>query len=239
MVESILEPNKSIAEHYENMMIATRDGMLRMGVISFKSETEVVFRDAAQAGKEVRIPAKSIAKMRPLPSLMPESLADQLQNRQEFLDLARFVSLLGRPGPYANDESPVIRKWRIVSGIGAPRQDMESPPSEDAPWLPAFSMVNGELPAGDLDMGNLVYARGFVNVQVPGKVKLKLNDARGLKLWLDGKEVSDLAAPIELVKSRRIITFGIDRTKRGKAGLRVELEAAAKSQVKFKPEGGM
>ena len=239
MVESILEPNKSIAEHYENMMIATRDGMMRMGVISFKSETEVVFRDAAQAGKEVRIPAKSIAKMRPLPSLMPESLADQLQNRQEFLDLARFVSLLGRPGPYANDESPVIRKWRIVSGIGAPRQDMESPPSEDAPWLPAFSMVNGELPAGDLDMGNLVYARGFVNVQVPGKVKLKLNDARGLKLWLDGKEVSDLAAPIELVKSRRIITFGIDRTKRGKAGLRVELEAAAKSQVKFKPEGGM
>ena len=153
-----------------------------MGAITFQSEKEVVLRDSALGGKEVKIPMDKVRKMKPMPSLMPAGLADQLKTRQEFLDLAKFVSLLGRPGPYANDESPVIRKWRI-----APEEQPGTIPAGKAPWLPAYSMVNGQLPTTDLGRGKVVYARGYIDVLVAGNLKLRLNDTKGLRLWIQGK----------------------------------------------------
>ena len=234
VVEAILEPNKSIAEHYENVMLTLNDGTVQTGVIAHKSEKEVVLRDSIVAGNEIRIPASSVRRQKPMASLMPEGLADQLKNRQEFLDLAKFVSLLGRPGPYANDESPFIRKWRVVAG-----EKSGEVPDEDAFWMPAYSMVNGELPDSDLARGDVVYARGFADILAAGAVKLDLNSIKGLRLWVDGREVENLTAPISFTRGRKTLTFGIDRKARGNAGLRVLLTAADKSTAKFKPEGGI
>ena len=222
MVESILEPNKAIAEHYETKMILTRDGRVRTGVITFKGDKEIVIRDSALEGREVRIPAESIRKMKGAASLMPEGLANQLKSRQEFLDLAKFISRLGRPGPYANRERPFIRKWEVQA-------------TEGAAWETVYSMVNGELPASDLGTG---VARGYVNIQVPGAVKLILNGTAGLRLRIDGREIPDPNAPFELGRGRRQFSFVIDRAQRGAAGLRVELAAAPGSPAKFQPEGG-
>jgi putative heme-binding domain-containing protein len=234
IVEAILLPNKSIAEHYENAMFMLHDGTVQTGVITHKSDKEVVIRDSIQAGNEIRIRTASIRRTRILSSLMPEGLTDQLKSRQEFLDLAKFVSRLGRPGPYANDESPVLRKWRVVSE--------EKPgviPDEDAFWMPAYSMVNGELPAADLDLGNIVYARGFVEVLAPGAVVFDLNNLKGLSLWIDGQKVEDPSAPFDFTQGRKTLTFVIDRKQRGSAGLRVQFAKAPGSSAKFKPEGGI
>jgi len=234
VIEAILQPNKAIAQHYENKLITLIDGAIHMGTITFQSEKEVVLRDSAIGGKEVKIPMGKVRKIKPMPSLMPAGLADQLKTRQEFLDLAKFVSLLGRPGPYANDESPVIRKWRIKAG------DQPDPIlSAKALWLPAYSMVNGELPAADLGRGKVAYARGYINVLIAGNLKLQLNDAKGLRLWVEGKEMTDFTRPIHLGKGRRTLTFAIDRAKRGKTGLRVELIQVPGSSAKFKPVGGI
>ena len=62
MVESILSPNAAIAEHFENRLFILKDGTIQMGVITFKSEKEVVVRDSAQAGKEIRMAASEILK---------------------------------------------------------------------------------------------------------------------------------------------------------------------------------
>lgn len=234
VVEAILEPNKSIAEHYENVLLALNDGTVRTGVIAHKSEKEIVLRDSIVAGNEIRIPTASISKQKAMASLMPEGLADQLRSRQEFLDLAKFVSQLGRPGPYANDESPYLRKWRVVAG-----EQAGLVPGEDAFWMPAYSLVNGELPAADLLGENVVYARGFVEILTAGAVRLDLNDVRGLRLWIDGEEVTDLSAPISFTHGRKTLTFGIDRQARGNVGLRVLLITGQNSTAKFKPEGGI
>ncbi|MDA7657388.1 dehydrogenase [Verrucomicrobia bacterium] len=234
IVEAILQPNQSIAEHYENAMFMLHDGTVQTGVITHKSDKEVVIRDSTQAGNEIRIPTDSIRRTKILASLMPDGLVDQLKSRQEFLDLAKFVSRLGRTGPYANDESPVLRKWRVVSE--------EKPgviPDEDAFWMPAYSMVNGELPAADLDLGDIVYARGVVEVLAPGAVVFDLNNLKGLSLWIDGQKVEDLSTPFELTQGRKTLTFAIDRKQRGSAGLRVQFAQAPGSSAKFKPEGGI
>ena len=232
MVESILEPNKSIAEHYETVMLTLNDGSVRTGVITHKSEKEIVLRDSVVAGNEFRVPLGSVSKQTPMPSLMPEGLADQLKSRQEFLDLANFLSVLGRPGPYANNETPFIRKWRVAAG------EAGKLPDESAPWIPVYSMVNGTLPACDLVEGDVVYVRGFVEILAAGAVKLDLNSTQGLRLWIDGREVKDLAKPIPASRGRMTVTFAIDRKTRGDAGLRVLLVADDKA-TKFKPEGGI
>ncbi|MSU49411.1 MAG: dehydrogenase [Opitutus sp.] len=234
VVEAILEPNKSIAEHYETTMISTRDDSVRVGVIVAKGEREIVLRDPTDGGKEVRIPVETIRETKTMDSLMPAGLADQLQSRQEFLDLARFVSLLGRPGPYANDESPVIRKWRVAAA-----QNPVPPSDEAASWTTEYSYVSGELLISSVDAAKPIYARGYVQVQVAGAVQLKLNTAAGLNLWIDGRKITDLSAPIALGRGRAALTFRVDPSQRGAAGLRVELTSAPGSPAKFQPEGGL
>ena len=234
MVEAVLEPNASIAEHYENRLFILKDGSVQAGVVTFKSEKEVVVRDSAQAGKEVRIAAENILKEQAMPSLMPAGLADQLLGREEFLHLARFLSVLGRPGEFANDESPVIRKWQIAFD-----GDGENLPDDEAGWMTVYSKVNGELPSEDLGSDTGAFARGFVNVQVAGAVALKINDGTGIRLWIDGEEVSNLAGDLPLNEGRRVFTFRVDPDSREGIGLRVELAPAANSSVKFQPEGGL
>jgi len=233
VVEAILEPNKSIAEHYETTMITTRDGTVRVGVIATRGEQEIVLRDSAAGGKELRIPVAMIQETKTMDSLMPAGLADQLQSRQEFLDLARFVSLLGRPGPYANDESPVIRRWQIAAAQGS-----APPPVDESRWNTVYSLVNGEVPLSDGATGSAFYARGRVKVQVAGPVRLKLNTTAGLRLWLDGREITDLSASIPLGRGPAVLTFHVDPSQRGTTGLRVELVSAPGSPAKFQPVGG-
>ena len=168
-----------------------------------------------------------------MPSLMPAGLADQLKSRKEFLDLAKFLSVLGDPGPFQNDERPFIRKWRVASASGG------HPPTGAESWKPAYSKVNGELPSADLGLGAPVFAKGFVEVQTPGSIMLNINHLDGLELWVDGEEVSDLEKPIELNEGRKELTFGLDPSKRSDLGLRVLLQPANGSPVKFRIEGGI
>ncbi|MDB4491870.1 dehydrogenase, partial [bacterium] len=154
-------------------------------------------------------------------------------NRQEFLDLAKFLSVLGRPGDFANDESPVIRKWRVIAGTGMP-------PIETAAWIPTYSKVDGTVPPEDLNVGNSVFVRGYVNIQVAGKAKLHLNATDGLEFWLDDQPISDLSSELDLKVGRRAFTFLVDRKARpGDLGLRVEVTTPSNSPLKFQPEGGL
>ena len=94
MVESILKPNAAIAEHYENKSFVLESGIVQTGIVTFRNEKEVIVRDSAKLGMEVRIDAAEIEQELPAPSLMPAGLADQLRSRAELLDLVKFISVL-------------------------------------------------------------------------------------------------------------------------------------------------
>lgn len=244
VVEAILEPDKSIAEHYENMMVTLKGGGLHMGVITYRSKKEIVLRDSAVAGREIRIPQDTIRKMKPMPSLMPAGLVDQLKSREEFLDLASFVSQLGRPGPYANDEAPVLRMWRrshrIEGGIG--------------PELELYSLVNGGLPMRDLyfaeeDGKQIARVHSSVTVRAGGNVSLKINEAKGISVSYvaegepdetvgDWTPIEDLTVPIQLQKGRYLFQFVIGRRERGDIDLRVELAPAPGAGARVQPVNG-
>ena len=159
-----------------------------------------------------------------MPSLMPPGLAAQLESRQEFLDLARFVSLLGRPGDYAPSTDPVIRVWRLAGSDGVD--------------LPAYSKVDGSLPLEEIGEArpNL---RTEVSVLVSGPVTLDLNDATGLRLEIDGNKIEDLTGKIHLEEGTRTLTFEIDKKVRGTTPLRAELVTPRGAPTRFQLQTGI
>ncbi|MEP3478193.1 MAG: PVC-type heme-binding CxxCH protein [Fuerstiella sp.] len=231
-VQSILQPNAAIAEHYESRTFVLVSGKTLVGIMAFRNEKEVVVRDSSKFGKEVRLDVADIDEEIPARSLMPDGLADQLRSRNEFLDLVKFVSVLGKPGEYKNDESPVIRKWRVIAANAS-----SDVPADDAKWRTVYSKVSGELPLADCSDGEYVFVRGYVNVLKAGSAGLQINSIDGLTLRLDGKLVDDLSAAVPLKKGRRTFTFGFSPQQRN-TGLRVELKAMDDT-AKFQPEGGL
>ena len=241
MVDSILRPSKVIKEFFETVNIQTDDGRLISGILVNHDDRQVVIRDPLQAGKEVTILASQIDDMSKGKSLMPNGLANKLKSRQEFLDLTRFISELGRPGPYARDVSQVIRRWRV--GQLAQPTSAELPQqlaAIAAEGTPAYSMVSGMLTstewAGEQPWAVVV---GQVDVTAAGEVELKLNATQGLTVYLDGqplpvKKQHSLSLPV----GRRTFAFVIHRGERGDTGLRAEFADVPQSSATFKVVGG-
>lgn len=237
MVDSILRPNKTTAEHYETFVIMTLDGELLTGLITFQDDREIVLRDPSKT-KPIKILKDDIDSMRQGASLMPAGLAENLADKQEFLDLARFLSQLGRPGPYMTTTKPVFRRWRVLSdNRPAGELDLDSM-AADANWVPAYSMVRGELPADEFSMQRSAFVQGVINVQQAGKASLEINSDIGLRVWLDDEELSNIDDLLELTKGRHELTILVDTTARRAQDLRVELIDDTTQRARYKIEGG-
>ena len=240
IVESILLPQKAVREGYACVTIATRDGKIYHGVLAGKTAKEVTIRDGATR-QTLTIPTAEIEEMADAPSIMPAGLVDQM-TRQEFLDLCRFVSELGKPGPFATPNIAVFRTWRVLlspnrtgnSLSGADIVQLSRDPT--VVWTPVYSKVSGELPMSDLGPASEVLVQTKLDVGTGGQLKLVLNSATGLTLWLDDREVP--VAPETLISvspGMHTLTFLINKRLRGDEGLRVLLEnvpgSPARAQV--------
>jgi putative heme-binding domain-containing protein len=106
IVTSILNPNQAIKDQFITRKVLTVNGEVITGIQIDRDEQRVRLRDAS--GKMVVIPADDIDQEAEGQSLMPQGLTKFLTD-EELLDLAKFVSELGRPGPYAIRKTPSIQ----------------------------------------------------------------------------------------------------------------------------------
>lgn len=100
IVESLLAPSKTIRKGFEIVTVVTEDGRNTNGRVLSETATTLVLRDTTPERRVRRIATAEIElrKLSPV-SGMPEKLADQLQDRQQFLDLIRYVMELVAAGP--------------------------------------------------------------------------------------------------------------------------------------------
>jgi uncharacterized repeat protein (TIGR03806 family) len=92
LLESVLEPSKSIEPKYAAYLLVTTDGQLHTGLVAQKTETEVVLRTVGD--KEIRVPASKVATLAPQKnSLMPEQLLRDLTAEQA-ADLLEYLASL-------------------------------------------------------------------------------------------------------------------------------------------------
>ena len=239
LVESILVPNKAVKENYHSLVIETKSGKVLNGVKIRENGTELVLRNAEDV--ELSIPIADIEERVNGGSIMPAGLTDTL-TEQELIDLVRFLSELGKVGPYAPSQARVARRWQALDPA-TPRlaeilisEPGSVPTREDLAWTPAYADVSGSLPLTDLPV--VVYPIGGVRthllrteveVTTPGNLGLQLNDTAGLSVWIDGRPLTpQQQMAVELPRGRHTILLRVELALRNQP-LRLELVDPANS----------
>jgi hypothetical protein len=167
---------------------------------------------------------------------MPAGLTDSL-TRPEIIDLVRFLSELGKLGPYAvSPQSRFLRRWQVLEPpASAPRGAGVDPLDALAhdpklAWSPAYSQVAGDLPADSLatipyrvSAAQIGLARAEVEVTTPGKVRLRLTP-NPIACWLDGRRVDPSPTlDLDLSAGLHTLTFALPADPKG-PGFRAELQ---------------
>jgi len=253
LIESILLPNKAVKENYHSMIVATKEGRFLTGIKVRETQTELILRSADD--QEIAIPLKMIEDKAMGGSLMPEGLADTL-TRTELIDLVRFLSELGKVGPYSVSKARLVRRWQTLEPTPAAysllqRTSYHSAVSNDPAltWGPCYSNVSGSLPLDALstfqfqkpdskESDRFAFVRCQIEASSPGKVKILLSSSAGLTAWLDGKP-ADAKAEMEfdLTSGMHTITFAVNLNQR-QEGVRCELEEVAGSGAHARIIGG-
>ena len=243
IVNSVLDPNKDIKDGYTGYTIVTTSGEVYSGIKVRQDSREVVLRDNTH--QEIPIPLSEIKIQKDTGSLMPNGLADLLTH-QEFLDLIRFLSELGKPGPYGPTPAQFIRKWQVMQSV--PDGLMSSTGNADLPaaldrqtWETVYSLVSGAIPLDSIvpPGKSIGYARAQIDAAAPGKVRVVFNSQNGLSVWLDGKsfELLNGITP-DLSRGLHTLTIRTDGSQRHGEALRVEVSDAPGSSGHAQPVGG-
>ena len=201
LITSLLNPNDKIKEGYHMTLITTKSGASFAGGVESESSAEMVLRDSL--GSFHRI-AKSDIKTKVVSpvSMMPAGLTASLRE-DEFIDLVRFLSELGKEGDFKVQPTSVIRKWAALQPHERTRDEIghygESIFAEEFAgyqWTPVYSKVNGELSPSELP---LVMGRGKnrwgvvrfeIDQAVGTPVVLKINDTNLMHLFVGEKRLT-------------------------------------------------
>jgi putative heme-binding domain-containing protein len=243
IVNSILNPNLAIKEQYVTKVILTTDGEVFTGVLVDQDDSRINLRDAT--GKVVTIPRDDIEAEREGKSLMPQGITKFLTH-DEFLDLAKFVSQLGKPGEYAIRTTPSIQRWRVLKSPGKELTD-EVPNVEilrenvldtkPAAWATAYGMVAGTLPLAELRRGDgpaVLYLQGEVEVIEPGLVQFEITSTEPTQVWIDAEPFeSQTKFTKELAQGKHTITLRVAVSAAEEPMLKVELQKPAGSSVQY------
>lgn len=92
LIESVLQPSKTIKQGYESITALTSDGRLIAGIPLEQTSEKVVIRDAARIGETVTIAIADLEEIKQNEmSIMPAGQMNQLTSRQQFYDLIRYL----------------------------------------------------------------------------------------------------------------------------------------------------
>ena len=236
LIEALLDPDKQIKEGFHGVIIRRKDNTVATGIAVRATDREVVLRDASDV--ETVIPRDQIAEDQlSEQSLMPATPV--ALRRDQLVDLARFLTELGREGPYRVSPARVVRRWRVpvIEGnwwqsrvfrqglMHAVRQ------AETLEWAPRYSRVSGELPLADVPRLQyrpnraLSLARFELRVSTAGKIGLRFNSIDGFELFADGNqlELPEQEAAVELSAGDHWITLVLHHENREGVPIRVEL----------------
>jgi len=249
LIDSLLLPNKAVKEGFHALRIEMLDGKAHTGIKVRETNDQLVLRTVED--KELVLPVKEIEQKRQSRSLMPDGLADSL-TRGELIDLVRFLSELGKLGPYAPSKARLVRRWQALQptppAMDLIRRSRIAAAAESDPvfqWQSVYSKVSGELPLDAIpslvvwrDTAPLAVVRCQLDVTAAGKVKLKFNSVAGITLMLGPTPIDARQETVlELQPGVQTLLLAVDLTKR-KEPLRCELEDVPDSPARASVLGG-
>lgn len=100
LIESVLSPSKVIKKGYEPVVITTNNGRTFTGHIVEEKNGSIALSDPAASGRRLVFGKDEIAnRANSKQSLMPDGLINLLSDRQQFLDLAKYLIEIAEQGP--------------------------------------------------------------------------------------------------------------------------------------------
>ena len=248
VVNSILNPNLAVKEQYVTKVFVLESGNVLTGVVIDRDDTRVRIRDVQ--GKTIVIPTADIEEEAEGKSLMPQGLT-KFMTRGEVLDLAKFISELGKPGEYGIRKTPSIQRWRVLK---KPAKELtaEVPHlehirqfvfgSQPEEWTTAYAKVAGTLPLEELRSGKtptVLILQGEVQVNEAGKLALHVSSTETFQAWIDA-EAFDSKTDIEatLEPGRHTITLRVEVSDREVPELKIDVQKPEGSTVQFEVVGG-
>ncbi|MDA1015186.1 MAG: c-type cytochrome [Planctomycetota bacterium] len=100
IVESILDPSKTVKKGFETITITTVKGKALSGLLVEDRADAIVYRSLELGGKTVTLAKSDVDEfVRSKQSIMPKGLVNQLSSRQQFLDLVRYLIEITEQGP--------------------------------------------------------------------------------------------------------------------------------------------
>ena len=104
LIESILEPNRTVAPNYRTLTVELKSGRILTGILVVETPTAVTLKD--EQAKERILSKSEIAVMQVQPtSLMPEGL-DKSITEEEFVDLVAYLKQLTGPADSPEQVAP-------------------------------------------------------------------------------------------------------------------------------------
>ncbi|MBI1785655.1 sorbosone dehydrogenase, partial [Candidatus Sumerlaeota bacterium] len=249
LIEALLYPAKAVKDGYQTTNLTLKNNDIISGIKVRETDTDVILRDSTDM--EMSVPISNIVSSAEGLSLMPQGLTELLTH-EEFLDLVRFLSALGREEAWMVGTERIVRTWRAVQASDAAddyfhAKGIQAAAGDDPAllWGPAYSDVRGELSIEDLPRVRpkhqatfFNFARFQIEVTTPGEAGLKFNSTEGLTIWVDARPVK-LGNPVEfdLATGVHEVTLAVNLSER-KAPLRCEMIDLPGSRLKGRLIGG-
>jgi putative heme-binding domain-containing protein len=236
LIESLLDPSKKIKEGYHMVMISTKSGQVFSGGLVKDSPSEVVIRDPANQMQTVLKAEIASQQMSPV-SMMPAGLTASLRE-DEFVDLVRFLSELGKEGDFKIGPKRLVRSWQSMGSMDQAAVDHVrhvglQALNEEAyalPWEPKTSLVSGELPLDELVTAQKMYpwfpriARFRLNMAEEGEVKLGFSEVKGIVLVVGSEIIKEVSAEMVVKLPAGITAICLLATKESAELKRISLE---------------
>jgi putative heme-binding domain-containing protein len=246
LIESLLEPSKKIKEGYHMVILGTKDGKVFAGGLVQEGNDEVIIRDPSNQLQKV--PKAQIANRQMSPaSMMPPGLTASLRE-DEFVDLVRFLSELGREGDYKIKPNRYVRTWRAIGGMEQDLIDhvrhvgLHALHEKDGkyPGLPLFSQVSGDVPLSEVQEIKMYpwfpkILQFGLKLDSPGKVKLGLSTVKAVNVVVNDKSLPEVTPELTLDLPAGVtpISIVIGREATGLAAYRVEILDGAAQVTTF------
>lgn len=247
VLNSILNPNLAVKEQYVTRIFALVNGKVLTGVVIDRDDVRVNIRDGN--GNTVKIPTADIDEELEGKSLMPQGLTKFL-TRDELLDLAKFISELGKPGAYAIQQARTIQRWRMLRQ--PPRELTASVPhlehirqfvlgSQPTDWDTAYGQVSGNLPLAELlapGKPSVLILQGELNVSAPGKARVQITSSETVQAWFDSDAFDTKEFEVDLTPGRHVVTLRVEVSTRDNPVVRVEFQTPNDSSANYEVIGG-
>ena len=193
LVESLLDPGKKVKEGYVAATVVTVAGRVFTGVKVNENNTHVTLRSSTR--EDIVISKRDIAHEVDAGSVMPAGVIDLL-TRPEQMDLVRFLSQLGKPGPYEPSPRRFVRSWSVLTSTQSIPTSLDVAAiagrlsaSDESAWRVAIGRVAGDLPIDDLPtLGEtqIHVLRSRMEIRQAGRITLSVNDPRGISIHVHG-----------------------------------------------------